>query len=78
MDFDRVVGIWGIQFADKMKSPMLAKVDGVVADFTKNILELARKNKVDFAYTGARGDQRSEIKRTLRIDVDTAKKLLEK
>ena len=78
MDFDRVVGIWGIQFADQMKSPMLAKVDGVVADFTKNILELTRKNKVDFAYTGALGDQRSEIKRTLRIDVDTAKKLLEK
>lgn len=66
-----------VNFSRSGKNPWVDRVDQVVADFTKNILGMARKRGVDFSYAGSGGDRPAEIKRTLRIDVETAKKLME-
>ena len=84
LDPDRTFRVWAIQFADKMTefsrgprvSPMVAQVDAAVGDFTRNILGMAGKSKVEFDYSGNRGDRKAEIRRVLKIDVEAAGKLL--
>jgi hypothetical protein len=58
------------------RSPWIAAVDTAVADFTKNILGLARKAEVDFAYAGNKGDRASEINRVMKINTGVVKDLV--
>ena len=57
---------------------MKKQLDTVIKDFTRNILGLARKEKVDFDYAGNKGDWKAEIARTMKINDATFKKLLKK
>lgn len=56
----------------------LGRVDAIVSRFTKDILGLANKEKVDFDYAGNKGGSKAEIKRTLKIDVKAVDDLLGK
>lgn len=57
---------------------MKKQLDTICKDFTKNILGLARKNNIDFQYAGNKGDWKSELARTMKINNVTFKKLLTK
>ncbi len=55
---------------------LITKTDDIVADFTRNILDLARKNGVDFDYVGNKGNRSTEIERTMDVNNKVVKGLL--
>ena len=54
------------------------KVDDLTAQFTRGLLDLARKEKIDFAYVGKRPSKTDEVIAVLREDLQVAEKLMMK
>lgn len=52
------------------------QVDAIVAPFTRKILNLARKQGVDFAYAGAKNTPKAEINKVMSINVKAVRDLL--
>lgn len=52
------------------------KVDDIVSTFTKQILDLAREEKIDFAYIGKRPSKADEVIAVLKEDAKIVSTLL--
>lgn len=54
------------------------RVDQAVAKFTRDILSIARENKVDFDYVGQRSTAYEEIMESLKVNLQATKDVLNK
>ncbi len=54
------------------------RTDEIVADFTKNLLRLAREGNVDFDTAGVLESRSAEVNRVMEINNDVVKALLAK
>jgi hypothetical protein len=60
------------------KSERQSKVDGLAAQFTKGLLRLARREKVDFDAVGPKGSKTAEVLAVLRENTKVADRLMTK
>jgi len=54
------------------------RTDEIVANFTKDLLGLAREGNVDFDTAGVLDSREAEVKKVMEINNDVVKALLEK
>ncbi len=59
-------------------SEVIKQTDSAVAKFTRSILDVARKNHVDFAYAGRGHSKPAEILRVMKINNRAIHDLLKK
>ena len=61
-----------------MANPAINKVDQAVAKFTHELLGIARKQKVDFAYVGAKATKPDEINKVMQVNTKAVSDILSK
>lgn len=61
-----------------MSKDWTSRTDAIVANFTRDLLGLAREGKVDFDYVGPKASKKAEIDETMKVNADTVAALLRK